>query len=1659
MIRTGHIFMCIKRWLIISLIFSLILGCDNAKESSKAPNSSTARNGTVVNQSTPQKPIDEVAVAKRYKDKKLSVVDVSELQVNGVSTLSITFSVPLKANQDFATKLHLVDTISGKVDGGWELSKNQQELRLSHLEPKRKLILTIESGLEAVNDNVLSKEHISRFETRDLQPMLGFTSRGSLFPVRLAEGLPVFTSNVDKVTINFFRIKPTMLPEFLEQWNKSTSLRNWQSEELLPMADLVYTGGFNLNPEKNTKETVLLPIAGIKQLQEAGVFFAVMQQTGTYNYSNPATMFTVSDIGLSAHKFQQNDNVAVFTQALEGGKPLAGIDLQVLDAKGKVIAEAKTDAKGYAEIINVPKARVILAKKDTQTTMLRLSSSALDLSEFAISGVQDAPYQFFVFGPRDLYRPGETIVFNALLRDKDGQLAKDMPVNVEVKRPDGATVRSFIWKSKTPGFYQYQLSTSKDSPTGRWTLLIKSGDKRLQSYDFNVEDFLPERLALELKSHDTPLAPKDTMNIDVVGRYLYGAPANGNLLSGQVYVRPLRDAVPQLPGYEFGSATEQYLSQDLDITEFSLNKEGKGVIRMDSRWNDVRSPIKLIVQASLQESGGRPIVRRVVQPVWPSENLIGLRPLFDKEVDDGSNAEFDVVMTNVSGDKLAAKDLKVRFIHERRDYYWYYSSNDGWNSNFNQKDIIMDEQVIQLTKGSTARLSFPTDWGYYRLEIEDPVTGLISSKKFRAGHNWQENTSESGEVRPDQVKITLDKAAYKNGETAKITLTPPAAGNGYLMIESSEGVLWWQAIDVPATGKTIEIPINANWNRHDLYVSALVIRPGERKAGTTPKRAVGLLHLPLERKERQLALTLTVPDKMRPSQKLTVNVQALDASGNVPKQVNVLVAAVDVGILNITSYKTPDPFAVFFGRKAYGADQLDVYGQLIESAQGRLASLSFGGDAALATGGKRPDTSVTIVALQSQLVTLNDKGQGEVQLDIPDFNGELRIMAQAWTDNQFGMAEAKTVVAAPVVVELSTPRFLAGGDKSILALDINNLTDEPQTLTINVEADGFIKLVNNQPISLLLDKKQRKTVTLQVEALTGMGSGTVNLVVNGIKVPGETIAPLTRQWKIGTRPAYPAKMTTFQELLDGSPWNIPVGTMSKMELDGREGLLSLTTRPPIDLAAHIKALYAYPYGCAEQTVSGLYPSLYTNGALLQRLGLSMNQTDSKRREAIDVGISRLIGMQRYNGSFGLWSNNSSEGYWLTVYVTDFLLRAREQGYSVPDSVLNKANARLLNYLQNVSAIESYYADSDRLDNTRFAVQAYAGYVLARTKQAPLGALRTLYDRRDKAPSALSLAQLGIALKFMGDNSRADQALKEALIKPTRDARYWLADYGSALRDDALLLALLQENNLMGNQVSQKLFKLSQDITAKRWLSTQERNSIFLAAYPLINVPERPWQANVTVAGVNYSLSDKQSVLKLSDKEMKQIESLQINNLTPNVKLYQTMSISAYPSEMPRATSHNGLTISKDYLDMTGKPVNLSDVRSGDLLIVRLHVYATERIRDALVVDMLPAGLELENQNLASSSASLKDAAANIQNSLQLMQRAKILHQEFRDDRYVIQLDIGGGYGSSRSIDILYLARAVTPGSYRVPPAIVESMYRPNWQATSNAPSVLVVKPR
>ena len=1602
------------------LLVSFLSACD--KEQEPAPAQQPA---SVV---TTQDPA-------RFAGQPLVLVDVSEQQINGAATLVLSFSVPLAQGQEFASYITVTDTGAGQLlEPAWVISTDAMELRLRHLPPGRQLHIEVQSGLQAITGVSLQQDLRRTLTTRTMQPMLGFAGNGSLLPIGLAQGLPVQSLNVSEVDVDFYRIHDQHVPAFVA--NNGGNFTIWSNNSLQNMTQLVYSGRFDLQSEENVQQRSLLPLREISQLQQPGVYYAVMRKAGNHDYRQPATIFSQSNIGLSVHRSQQA--LDIFALAIDSGKPLPGVEIRLLDAKGNVLQQgAQTDGTGHLRLLQQQDAVMLLARQQQQTSFLPLQRSALDLSEIAnISGTPHQAMQLFVFGPRDLYRPGETILLNALLRDADGQQLPSRPLNLRVLTPDGRELHSLTLQAQESGFYQYAMPLAASAPVGRWQFVFDldgSGNNRV-SHDVQVEDFMPERMALELSAAADPLAPADELVLEARGRFLYGAPAVGSEVQGQLFVRPLREAVATLPGYVFGSVMEKLPAQSLDFKTVITDSQGQARLSMDSSWQEARSPLELVARVSLMDSGGRPVTRRQLQPVWPAAQLPGIRPHFaERHVDEDSTATFSLVMADTDGRLQPASGLKVRLIRERRDYYWSYSADSGWRSSYSENTYVVQQREVDLDGNQPLVLDFPVQWGSYRLEVEDPHSGLLSSERFWAGYRWQDSSADEG-VRPDQVRLQLDRPAYGQGDSAIVRLEAPHAGSGYVMVESADGPLWWQNIEVPEQGLEVRIPVEQNWQRHDLYVTALVVRPGERSADKTAKRAVGVLHLPLDRSERQLQLQVEAAAQARSGQPLPVRIQVRDADGQVPQQARVLVAAVDVGILNITDFKTPAAFDRFYGRKAYVTDQLDVYSQLIDASAAGLARLRFGGDAAMEQGGDRAASHVKIVAWQSGLLEVDADGYAVTSMQLPDFNGQLRLMVQAWSADSFGTAEQATTVAAPLVAELAMPRFLARGDEGRLALELHNLSGQPQTFDLSLRDSEVVQLLDEIPDSLQLADGERLLLPLRVSART-TGTAQFSLAITGLQLPGEQLPALERDWQLEVRSPWPAQSRRIAALVaPGESWSAPSGWLDGLVTDGLRARLTLSTSPVAGLDRFVRALYEYPYGCSEQTASRLLPLLHLSAQRLSAL-LDRQISEEQRMAMLQSGIEHLLGMQRPDGSFAMWSASGEEVPWNTVLATDFLQQAQIQGLNVSAQRLELAQARLLRYVREGYLINNRYS-SDQ-SHSRMATQAYAAYVLSQQQPVPLSALRALHARAADAKTPLALVHLAVAMQHAGDLPRSRELLQKA-AGFQRDRALWVNDYGSPLSDRAWQIHALNSNKMLAPaDLNRRLEQLIDATHGQRWFSTQENAAIFMALHSSGLNSDQPWQASLHSGERRLQLSQEQASHNLRGAEL--LQPLTLHNET-QAALYQVLGVRGYP-ERYQPQPANVLQIERDYFNLDGSPAQLDKLTSGSVLLVRLQLSASETVRDALVVDLLPAGFELENQNLGQASVLLEEVG-QFKQWQQEMGNAQIAMQSFMDDRYVAAVEVGPW----RSVQLLYLVRAVTPGSYWLPPVQVQSMYRPDWQA-------------
>ncbi|EQB2600425.1 alpha-2-macroglobulin family protein [Aeromonas salmonicida] len=1553
-----------------------------------------------------------------------TVVQANARQYRDAPALALVFSGPLAPKSNWQTWLSVSE--GGKqLQGEWVLAEDGRTLYFPQVAPDKSYKVTLKAGLGPEAQSWTLK-------TRPLEAGASFAASGMVLPLRQELRLPISAVNVDEVNIDFFRVDAEYLPRFLAEYRPGAGMGNWELEQITSRAKRVFSGRYALELDPNRRETRLINVKE-PQLAEAGVYFAVMSPLGNYDWRKETTYFAVSDMGLSARRYR--DQLEVFVSALSSADPLKEVQLSLLDEKGNRLQVQQTDLRGHRRFDQVQGARLLLAEQGKHLAVLRLDGAALDLSAFELGTQPWQAQQLYLFSGRDLYRPGERLDSEILLKGQDGQLLPGMAVELDVKQPDGQLLEQKRLLPDSLGAAHYGLRLPDDAPLGRWTITLKTAAGSRFEWPFLVEEFLPERLKLQLgKGPDGELLnPQEALTLPLQGDYLYGAPASATKAKAEVKISRATMPFTQWQEFTLGDVLLTEQARDLEPVTLTLDKQGHGAFSLVDQLASVGTlgPLEVAYRVSLSEPGGRAVNRSRTQYGWPTgSQWPALKADFVADrVEGGKTLPFQILNLDEQGQPVAG-EVKVRLVNEYRDYYWHYADGEGWKYEFNSQPYLEQEQTLQLDGKGPTTLSLPLAAGWYRLEVENSQ-GHQSSLRVEIGsYAWGGGGEQA---RPDKIAITLDKRAYQAGDKAKVTLVAPRAGKGLLLVEDGDGLRWWQRIELRAEGGGLaeargefEIPVSPEWQRHDLHISAQIAAPDSESKPVSQKsvqslRSVGLVPLVLDREARRLPLTLSAPDKAVPLTRLEVAVTSTPNS-----QGRVVLAAVDRGVLNISDYQPLDPFEIFFGRKRFAQDLFDNYGQVIPPQDGKLARLNYGGDAPALKKGGALESRVEVAALWSGEVSFDESGKAVIPLDLPNFNGELALMALAWNEQQVGQAERAVKVVAPLVAEIGWPRFGARGDETRALVQLRNMSGEDQSLSLIWTLTGGLQAGGELPGTLALKNGEEQWLTLPLTVTGASGVARLQLAASGKDFA------VNREWSLPLRSPWPAQTRQrYQMLAPNQQMSFAQSELAGLDPANLQGLLSLSGTPPWDPTGQWQALAQYPYACLEQTLSRAWPYLLTTADERAAWSNNLPNVDKPVSEA-DLQralLQRLQRLQLPSGGFGLWDGRSDEEQWLTAYAADYLLTRKEAGDAVPEAMLNQAINRLQSYLGDSQYGERW---SSAPEHSRLAYQAYSAFVLARVGKAPLSTLRLIWEQQaDHARSGLPLLHLSLALSAMGDEQTAAKALTRALATQRGDD--YLADYGSPLRDGALELALLRQHKLAEDRWPEFSAKVADTLAHRQWLSTQER----LALLRLAQVdPAADWQARVA------SISGDQAIAGKNSAQIGAPEALAATGVTNEGKgsLYVQRTLIGYPEQAPVRISQ-GMSVTRSWFNADGKPLDPAKVKVGDLVVVRLNVSSEQTVPDALLVEMLPAGFELENPALGTS-IKLEELSIEGKPAWQSEWNDYLKHQEFRDDRYTAALDLSEG-GNQQ---LVYLMRAVTPGRYQVPPTQVEDMYRPELRA-------------
>lgn len=1536
------------------------------------------------------------------------------------------FSEPLiKAGQDYTPYLNLPDATLSVV-------AQDNQLCVDGVRHGERYRIVLRAGLPAANGDALLRDVEQVLYVRDRSPAIVFPGRAYVLPRSADAAVPVQTVNLDQMDLTLRRITDRNLIRAMQDGYFGGTLPAWQEGGFdADIATEVWTGKGETGNDLNRDMVTRLPLGDVLAGQPAGIYALTARVPGGDLYADPGATqwFVLSDLGIST--MLGTDGLHVVVRRLSDAAAVDSAQVELLSRANAVLAEGTTDAQGYLRfdpgltrgagsaapaMVVVRHAGDVAQKTEEATSQgtqtgtediafLSLTDPAFDLSDRGVEGRPPSPpIDIFLTTDRGAYRAGEVIHATALARDDHTAAIPGLPVTAILTRPDGVEYSRVLSRDDVAGGHVFALPLGDAVPRGTWRLEVRADSDAppLASRTLLVEDFLPERIDFDLRLPDAPLRTGDTPPLQVDARYLFGAPAGGLAIEGEVLLRGT-DRIAAFPLYRFGRHDDPISprSRALDATR----TDAAGQATLPLTLPDLQaagSPLEARITLRLAEGSNRPVERNLTRALSPATPMIGIRPLFDGTLAEGAEARFQVI--GLSPD-LTPAPLALRWELNRVEtrYQWYQQSG-AWQwepittrTRINQGEAVLADTPLDIAAAVT--------WGQYELVVEtrDGVYAA-SSVGFDAGWYAPADTATT----PDLLDLSLDKPAYRSGETAMLRIVPRHAGIATIAVMSNR-LIAMQTVQVAAGETLIPLTVTDDWGA-GAYVTATVIRPLDVAAGQMPARALGLAHAGVDPGARQLAVTLNVPATAAPRGPLQVAVQVDGITTG--QAAHVTLAAVDLGILNLTGFQSPDPSAHYFGQRRLGMELRDIYGRLIDNLNGTMGQVRSGGDAGSGMRLQSPPPTEDLLAFFSGPVTLGADGRALIGFDLPAFNGTVRLMAVAWSPSAVGQATADVLVRDPVVVSASLPRFMAPGDDSRLLLELTHASGPAGRMGLDVTADGVT--LAGAPSDVTLAEGAAQTIVIPVTAdqpgdhlirvalTTPDGRQLVKTLTLPVRANDPEIA-LTERLTLEAGAGLDLTPDRFDALRDGS-LTLAAGPQSRLNAPA---LLAMLDR--------------YPYGCTEQVASQTLPLL-----MMQDMVSSLGLGDADAiRTRINQSLDLILTRQAGNGSFGLWQAGSGD-FWLDAYVTDLMSRARAGGHAVPDLAFRQALDNLRNRI-------NFAPDFDRGGEDL----AYALMVLAREGAANMGDLRYYADQKaDALATPLAAAQLGRALALYGDQTRADRLFAQAarMIEgvATTEAPVWRADYGTALRDTAGVLALAIEAG--SNAIDQGA--LVQRIgAAPPHLSTQEAAWSLLAAHAL--------SRDAGVAGLEVNgLPLSGPVMRTTAADLA-LAPVALRNATTS-PIEVTVTRFGVPIEATQASGY-GYRIDRAYYDLNGAPLSPDQVSIGTRMVAVLTVTPADDTGARLMVnDPLPAGFEIDNPSLLNAG----DIAA-----MDWLDPAFAQQAEFRADRFLAAVD----WQSDQPFTLAYIVRAISPGQFHHPAALVEDMYRPAYRATTASGRVTVTE--
>ena len=1328
-----------------------------------------------------------------------------------------------------------------------------------------------------------------------------------------------------------------------------------------------------------------------------------------YNNKSVTRNILATNIGLIA-KRGNDGKINVFTSDLISTKPLGNVTIEAYDYQQQKLKQVTTNAEGTALLETKQKPFVLIAKRGQERTYLKLDDgNSLSLSSFEVDGdIVQKGIKGFIYGERGVWRPGDSLFLSFILENKTKAFPENYPASMELINPQGQVVQKLTRTNHVDGFYNFSTKTESSAPTGVYLAKVKVGGA-VFTKNIRIETIMPNRLKINLDYKKDKIYSSDlTLNSDLFINWLHGAPGRNLEAKIDVSLSQIETTFKGYKGFTFDNPAQNFYSETQTIFSGRTDDNGKTIV--NAQLSDTKDApgflsANFIIRAF--EEGGSFSTDRFTIPVSPFTNYVGVKIPATKdgeqylETDIAHNVEIATV--DEFGKATSRSNIEVKVY--KLDWRWWWDNYNQDLSSYigsNYHEPIYTESISSSNGKANFKLRVnQPSWGRYLVYVKDVESGHACGKVvFMDWPSWA-GKSPKGNEGSNVLTVNTDKDEYKVGDKAKILIPSPQGGKALINIENGSRTLLSKWIDTKQGITEYEFTVTKEMTPN-IYVFVHLIQPHAQTTNDLPIRLYGVASLMIKDENTILKPVIKTEAVWKPESNEIVKVS--EANG---KEMAYTLAIVDEGLLDITRFKTPDPWKAFYAKEALGVKTWDVYDNVI-GAFGKAMTriLSIGGDDAT---NNKPENSALRFKPMVRFVGPFHLKKGETathKINIPQYVGSVRVMVVAGYQGAYGNAEKAVPVRKPLMILSTLPRVLGPGEEVDLPVTVFAMEKKVKTATVTITTDKFTESIGGNTQNVNFSSVGDKVINFKLKIKDALGVSKIKIVAKGA---GETA---TETIEIAVRANNPS-VTDADEYVLTSNKNLSIN-YSPIGMSGtNKAFIELSTLPSINLSQRLEYLVQYPHGCVEQTTSSVFAGLYLNDIT--------DLSDGQKKfidNATKTAINRLKGFQTSSGGLSYWPGLNSADEWGTNYAGHFLIEAKTKGYSLPYGLLDNwkryQKQKAQNYTSNKNT--AYYGED--------LTQAYRLYTLALAGAPELGAMNRLKEKASLSNEAKW--RLSAAYALIGQSEVAKKMIYNVPSTPKAYQDYYYT-YGSLERDDAMILetmTLLKDNSNAFLKVKALAAKLGNN---EYWFSTQSTAYCLMAIskYAKVNGANSNVTADVKIGSETIAVSD------FSKTKFKMIALKNANSTTPikvtvkgNGNLFARIVKQGIPKAGTETNKFSHLELIVNYKTLNGNPIDVTNLEQGTDFMAEVTIKnpgLRGMYRNLALSQIFASGWEIRNQRLDNINYVKGDVPT---------------YQDIRDDRVYSYFDLGAGAIKTFKV----LLNASYNGTYYLPGVNCEAMY-------------------